>query len=251
MTETNIRTKTTEEAFTLTDGNASSMADFKGSSRTGQQYLLNLMSQMSKKSVVPINAYKEIVRFLIANFDNLVYLNNDLEKVEVKCRYGNPERTIAMLNEHDNIVVPLITISQNSVVEADTRRRNSTLLIQRTSWNEETQRAERIVSFCDRPVTLQYNLNIWCKYMEDLDQLAQQVRLAFNPSIPLTTEFSKDSQAFLAQEANNYSFALADREDRILQKTFTISVETYIKSPQYKITSTGKIEEVNAEITVL
>jgi hypothetical protein len=124
-------------------------------------------------------------------------------------------------------------------------------LIQRTSWNEETQRAERIVSFCDRPVTLQYNLNIWCKYMEDLDQLAQQVRLAFNPSIPLTTEFSKDSQAFLAQEANNYSFALADREDRILQKTFTISVETYIKSPQYKITSTGKIEEVNAEITVL
>ena len=191
MTETNIRTRTKEEAFTLTDGNASSMADFKGSSRTGQQYLLNLMSQMSKKSVVPINAYKEIVRFLIANFDNLVYLNNDLEKVEVKCRYGNPERTIAMLNEHDNIVVPLITISQNSVVEADTRRRNSTLLIQRTSWNEETQKAI------------------------------------------------------------NYSFALADREDRILQKTFTISVETYIKSPQYKITSTGKIEEVNAEITVL
>jgi|TARA_R100000995_G_scaffold80285_3_gene51960 hypothetical protein len=251
MTQTNIRTVTTEQSFKITDTNASSLSDFKGSSRTAQQYLLNLMSQMEGKSVVPINAYKEIVRFLIANFDKMVYLNNDLEKVEVKCRYGNPERTIAKLNEHDNIVLPMITLSQNSVVEADTRRRNSSLLIQRTLWDEESQRAERIVSFCDRPVTLQYDLNVWCKYMEDLDQLAQQIRLAFNPSIPLLTEFSKESQAFLASEANNYSFALADREDRILQKKFTVSVETYIKSPAFKITSTGKIEEVNAEITAL
>ena len=230
---------------------ASSISDFKGSEYTSQEYILNLMNQISKKSVVPINAYKEIVRFLIAKFDKTPYLNHDLETVNVDCRYGNPERIIAKINEHDNIVLPLITISQNSIVEADDRRKNSTNLIHSTYWNEDTQRAERVVSLCDRPVNVAYDINIWSKYMEDLDQLASHIRLSFNPSITLTTKFSKDSQAFLSSEENNYSFALADREDRILRKKLTITVETYLKNPKYKVTSTGKIEELNLEITAL
>ena len=109
----------------------------------------------------------------------------------------------------------------------------------------------RIVSLIDRPVTIQYNLNIWCKYMEDMDQLSQKVRAAFNPSIELNTNFSKDSKIFLASETNNYSFAVADKEDRIIRKSFTLSVETYIKSPEYLITSTGQIEDfkIDAELS--
>ena len=79
---------------------ASSMSDFTGSEYTSKEYTLNLMNQLSKKSTVPINAYKEIVRFLIAQFDNTPYLNHDLETVNVTCRYGNPERIIAKINEH-------------------------------------------------------------------------------------------------------------------------------------------------------
>ena len=142
-------------------------------------------------------------------------------------------------------------MSQNSIEEADERRRTSTNIIESAVWNEDKQRAERVVGFCDRPVTINYDLNIWSKYMEDLDQLAAHIRLAFNPSITLNTNFSTDSQAFLVSEENNHTFSLADREDRIIRKKLTVSVQTYLKNPKYKITSTGKIEEFHLEITAI
>ena len=160
---------------------------------------------MDKKSSLTDNAYKEIVRFLISKFNNLPYVNNELETVQVNCRYGNPERTIAKLNSHDNAVLPLITLSQNSVVEADDRRRIGTLFMNDSIWNEELQRAERVVSLCDRPVTIKYSLNVWAKYMEDLDQLAQKIRLVFNPSLILKTKVTQNSAVFLEAEDNNYS----------------------------------------------
>tara|TARA_A100001515_G_scaffold33725_2_gene26229 strand:- start:1490 stop:2119 length:630 start_codon:yes stop_codon:yes gene_type:complete len=205
------------------------------------------MMKMDKKSALPLNGYKEIVRFLINEFDQLPYLNDELETVLCKCRYGNPERTIAKLNEHDNMIVPLITVSQNSIVEDSTRQRFFPVIMHTTYWNDDTQRAERIISYCDRPVTVQYNINIWAKYIEDMDQLSQQVRLRFNPSIQLRTKFSKDSKAFLVSETNNFNFTVGDKEDRLVRKTFTVSVETYVRSPKFKVTSTGQIEEVNLD----
>jgi len=228
-----------------------SLSDAGGSTITSKEYALNLLKQMDKKTVIPTNIYKEIVRFLINQFNNSTYMNNEMETISVKCRYGNPERTIARLKEHDNAILPLLTISQNTIIESPERRKIASLLLNETIWNDEKQRAERVISYCDRPVTIQYNLNIWAKYMEDMDQLAQTVRLAFNPALTLHTNFSKDSQALLDSEVNNYSFALGDREDRILRKSLTISVETYIRSPKFKITSTGEIETVHVEADIL
>ena len=223
------------------------MDNINGSDVTSKDYLLNLLQKMNRKSDASVNAYKEIVRFLISEFNDTPYLNDQQETTLVKCRYGNPERTVASFKNHDNIVIPLITLSQGSVLEANDRRRVSSIVLQGKHWNDEIQRAERVISLCDRPVTIQYNLNIWAKYMEDMDHLSQEIRLAFNPSIELFTKFSRDSKAFLESETNNYSFSVADKEDRILRKTFVINVETYLRSPKYKITSTGKIEEFNLE----
>tara|TARA_R110002020_G_scaffold163895_2_gene350089 strand:+ start:2970 stop:3692 length:723 start_codon:yes stop_codon:yes gene_type:complete len=221
--------------------------EMESSNVTGQEYLLDLIDQMNKRMVIPINGYKELVRFLINEFNDLPYLNHELETIQVKCRYGNPERTVAKLKEHDNLILPLITVSQDSIVEDDKRRRFYPVIMNNTYWNPETQRAERIISLCDRPVTIRYNINIWTKFMEDMDQLSQQIRLRFNPSIQLKTKFSHDSKVFLSAETNNYSFSLADREDRIIRKTFTATVETYVRSPKFKVTSTGQIEEINLE----
>ena len=214
---------------------------------TGQEYLINLIETMNKKMVIPINGYKEIVRFLLNEFDGLPYMNHEMEIINVKCRYGNPERTIAKLKEDDNMIIPLLTVSQDSIIEDDKKRRFFPIIMNNTYFNEDTQRAERIISFCDRPVTIRYNINIWTKYMEDMDQLSQQVRLKFNPSIQLRTKYSQDSKVFLAAETNNYAFSVADREDRLIRKTFVATVETYVRSPKFKVTSTGQIEEINIE----
>ena len=223
----------------------------KSSDITSQEYLLNLISQMDKKSTIPLNGYKEIVRFLLSEFNDLPYLNDELEVIKSKCRYGNPERTIAKLHQTDNLILPFITISQNSILESPNRQKYFPLVMHSTYWNKDKQKAERVISLCDRPVTIQYNINVWSKYMEDMDQLSQQIRLRFNPSIELNTKFSKDSKAFLVSETNNYSFSLGDREDRVIRKSFTTSIETYIRSPKYLITSTGQIEELNLEAIIV
>jgi len=223
------------------------MSSVSVSNVTGQEYMLDLIDQMNKKMVIPINGYKEIVRFLLNEFDGLPYLNHEMETIKVKCRYGNPERTVAKLKEDDNMIIPLLTVSQDAIIEDNKRQRFFPVIMNNTYFNKETQRAERIISFCDRPVTIRYNINIWTKYMEDMDQLSQQVRLRFNPSIQLKTKFSHDSKVFLAAETNNYAFSVADREDRIIRKTFVATVETYVRSPKFKITSTGQIEEINIE----
>ena len=214
---------------------------------TSNEYLLNLINQIKGRTITPENSYKEILRFLISEFNDLVYFNDESEAIRVKCRYGNPERTVAKLRQADNMILPVITVSQDSVVEANDRMRFGSVLMQKTYWNDETQRAERIVSLCDRPVNLQYNVNIWTKYMEDMDQLSQQIRLKFSPSIQLSTKYSTDSKVFLNAENNNYSLTLADREERVIRKSFSLSVETYIRSPKFRVTSTGEIEEVNIQ----
>lgn len=234
--------------FSITS--ASYLDLISSSNITSQEYLLNLISQMDKKSVIPLNGYKEIVRFLINEFNDLPYLNDELETVKAKCRYGNPERTIAKLNQANSLILPLITISQNAILESANRQRYFPVIMHTTYWNKDKQKAERVISFCDRPVTIQYNINVWAKYMEDMDQLSQQVRLRFNPSIQLKTKFSNDSKVFLASETNNFNFSLGDREDRIIRKSFTASVETYIRSPKYLISSTGQIEELNLEAII-
>jgi hypothetical protein len=228
-------------------GTPSAISDIPHSTVSSKEYLLNLINQMTTRTTVPENIYKEVLRFLITSFNDLVYFNDEAEAIRVKCRYGNPERTIARLHQEQNLILPIITISQDSIGEANERRRFNSVLMQTVYWDEDKQRAERIVGQCDRPVTLKYKINLWTKFMEDMDQLSQQIRLKFNPSIQLNVKNSADSKVFLESENNNYSLTLADREERVIRKSFSIAVETYIKSPRFKITSTGEIEEVDIE----
>ena len=150
--------------------------------------------------------------------------------------------------QENNIILPVITVGQTKIDDDTTRRRYKPLIIASKIYNEKIQRSERVIKFVDRPVNITYTVNLWAKYMEDLDQLAEQVRLKFNPSLPFITPFSTKTKAFRTDKANQSDVATADREDRILRKAFTISVETYIPSPKFKYTSTGEIEELVLEI---
>jgi hypothetical protein len=93
-------------------------------------------------------------------------------------------------------------------------------------------------------------MNLWCKYMEDLDQISQALRGRFNPGVLLKTSVSNSIKAFLVSESNKGGSSAPDREDRLLRKSFMVDIETYIPSPQFKITSTGRIEKVVSELWV-
>ena len=159
--------------------------------------------------------------------------------------HGNPERIVAKLKQEDNIILPIITVTQTTSDNDDKRRRYMPLLINERWWDTKKARAFRLLSFVPRPININYNINFWCKYRADIDQLLEQARLNFNPEADVNTPFSTRTKAYIVGEEDNSEASVGDTSDRVVKKTLTITVETYVPSPKFLITSTGKIETFN------
>lgn len=203
-----------------------------------------------KNSTLSPFVYKEVLRSIISSFSNLYYVDGEDKLVKIKSMHGNPERAVAKKFQENNIVLPVITVHQMSVQNDESKRRYDSVLIQNTTWNDEIQRAERIISLADVPVKITYSLNLWTKYLEDLDQISQNIRVKFNPSLDLVTRFTDNLKVFLSDETNDSASSVGDREDRLLRKSFSLETEFYIPSPRFKVTSTGRIEKIVSEIWV-
>ena len=105
-----------------------------------------------------------------------------------------------------------------------------------------------MIGYPPRAINVNYSVNIWTKYKEDIDQLAEQVRLLFSPGLQVVTSKSNSTLAFINREDDNSSLLVGDREDRIIRKTFLVSVEGYLEYPEYLVTSTGEVKEFNIEL---
>ena len=187
---------------------------------------------------------------MISKLGSLVYINSEGEVIPIKCVHANPERTIAKLKQENNIILPIISINQNTSDNDDKRRRPQSSLINTSWWSDKKQRAFRVISLAPRAVNVEYGINIWAKYKNNLDQITEQVRLLFNPHLVVTTKYSNVSHAYLDVESDNSTVDSSDRQDRIIRRTFKVKLEAYIPNPKFLITSTGEIEEFNSETTL-
>jgi len=227
--------------YTVNDSSLKPTAD------TGYGYLKDKITKMSKNLNVTSKVYKEILRSLLAEL-RLGYVNDDSEYIKLKLHHGRQERAVAKKFQENNIILPYSTIFQSGVASDDPKRRQRNVLMYNSVWNDETQRAERVVSLCDVPIISEYTLSVWSKYVSDIDQISATLRSQFNPDLILETSYSNNIKAFLTEESDISSVEVADKEDRLIRKSFTINVESYIQSPRFKVTSTGKIVQVNTEI---
>lgn len=195
--------------------------------------------------------FKDTLRNLISIFNNINYIDKDNNSVKVKCFHANRERAVAKTFIGDNITLPLITITENNVSNNDDRRRYNPILIHDKYWHKRKNKAIRVLSMAPRPVDIKYTLNIWAKYREDLDQIRENILILFNPDLEIKTRASNITKAFLENESDIEQSTANDQQDRILKKTITLSVETFIENPKFLYTSTGKIERLNYEISIL
>ena len=203
----------------------------------------------TKVTQIPL-FYKESLRFMISKLGTLAYLNSETKLVDVKCVHAHPERTIAKLHQENNIILPIISINQDTSDNDDLRRRNSPNLVMENYWSDIKKRAFRVISLAPRPVNISYGINIWSKYKSNLDQLTEQIRLLFNPHMVIENPYTNVAQAYIETESDASTLDVGDREERILRKTFDITLEAYIPNPQFLITSTGEIEEFDIESTI-
>jgi len=208
-----------------------------------------IIARTTKVNKIPL-FYREALRFMISKLGTLAYIDSETNLVDVKCIHANPERTIGKLKQENNIILPIISINQNSSDDDDKRRRGAPQIVNETFWSEEKQRAVRIISEAPRPVNIRYGINIWAKYKANLDQLLEQIRLLFNPHLVVKNSYTNVAHVFIESESDNSTVETADRQERIIRRTISVKLEGYIPNPQFLITSTGEIEEFNAETTI-
>ena len=194
--------------------------------------------------------YREALRYTLSKLGALVYVNSETQLIEIKCIHANPERTIAKLKQENNIILPIISINQNSSQDNDKRRRNSPNIISESWWSEEKKRAFRVISLAPRSVDIDYGINIWAKYKANLDQIVEQIRLLFNPHLVIKNSYTNVAQAYITQETDTSTLETPDKQERILRRSFGVRLEAYIPNPKFLVTSTGEIEEFNLDATI-
>jgi ribosomal protein L28 len=195
--------------------------------------------------------YKATLQNLLNIFSNIYYLDRNNNPINVKCIPANQERAVAKLNQGNNITLPLISISENTSSNSDSRRRYNPILVSEKFFSKSKNRAIRVISMAPRPVDITYSVNIWSKYMNDLDQIREHIYLMFNPDLEIRTKDSFITKAYMERESPIEEVEANDSEDRNLKKSFSIKIETYIENPKFLYTSTGKIESFNYELDIV
>ena len=193
--------------------------------------------------------YKDILRGVLSQI-KLGYVDDQDSYKEISLHHGRQERAIAKKFQENNIILPYATIYQSLIEEDKTKRRYEPVLIYRTLWNVATNRAERVVSYPDVPVILNYTLSLWCKYVSDMDQISSNIRSRFNPHLEIKTPETQVMKCFLTEETDRSVVEVNDKEDRIIRKEFTIRIEAYIPSPKFVVTNSTKIKKIKNIIQV-
>tara|TARA_R110000772_G_scaffold17450_1_gene48675 strand:+ start:822 stop:1559 length:738 start_codon:yes stop_codon:yes gene_type:complete len=191
--------------------------------------------------------YRESLRAMISQFSDVGYISSEEKWTDVKCIHANAERAIAKLKQENNIILPILSIGQTTSDNDTDRQRTESLLVNEKYWDKEKHRAIRVLSLAPRAVNVKYQINLWAKYMSDMDQMLEQIRLKFNPEMQVPTEFSTLAKAYLESEDDVGEVTVADKADRVLKKTLNIVLRTYIPSPKFLYTSTGEITEFKIE----
>jgi hypothetical protein len=192
--------------------------------------------------------YRETLRSMLTSFADLVYIDSENKQIDVPCIHANAERAVAKIVQEDSIILPITSVAQTTTDNDVNRDRYESLLVHEKIWDDSKQRAIRVLSLAPRAVNIKYQVNIFGKYLSDVDQIMEQIRLKFNPEMEVPTPFSTMTRALIDSEENAGQLDVGDKQDRIIKKTLSITVRTYIPNPKFLFTSTGKIEKYIAEI---
>lgn len=189
------------------------------------------------------NFYRNYTKALMEKL-NVYIFNAQDERIKVPMMYANPERAIAKIYEDRNLTLPIISVAIGDIEENTSIRKPDVQLTTYKFFDVETQKAFRIIKQTSKAVALQFQITLWSKYTEDMNQMVEEVQMLFQPSLTLPTEDESENKAFLLDVLDMSSVQAADKQDRMLRKRVTLKVEAYIPGRQYLYSHTGRIKEV-------
>ncbi len=204
--------------------------------------------ERENKNFRSLEFYRKTSRELLNIFSDAQIIGSDNEVQPVTVSYANYERAIAMLFKTRNLTLPQMTLAISDTVEDFERRKPNTDIEFWTIRDKKSMRYTRVAAMSPKAVKVSYQLNLWARYVEDMNQLIEYVMNKFRPQLRVGTDFLTNAPAFITAVSDNATLTVPDREDRIIKKTVTFEVETWMPTRKYMIQSNGAIREMRYDV---
>ncbi len=204
--------------------------------------------ERENKNFRSLEFYRKTSRELLNIFSDAQIIGSDNEVQPVTVSYANYERAIAMLFKTRNLTLPQMTLAISDTVEDFERRKPNTDIEFWTIRDKKSMRYTRVAAMSPKAVKVSYQLNLWARYVEDMNQLIEYVMNKFRPQLRVGTDFLTNAPAFITAVSDNSTLTVPDREDRIIKKTVTFEVETWMPTRKYMIQSNGAIREMRYDV---
>jgi len=166
---------------------------------------------------------------------------------EVDIIYANPERAVAKISESKTTNLPLLSLQFDGVEVDMKRRRPMEAIVEKRFWDSDKQRAVRYMALAPVAANLGFVVNIWGKYVEEVNQLTEQILLKFRPNLPIDIRPDEVYQAFVKDVSETSNLEAADRQDRVVKRNVRFEVQSYIPSKVFRFTNTGEIQTMHYE----
>tara|TARA_R110000851_G_scaffold307098_2_gene465569 strand:+ start:1514 stop:2311 length:798 start_codon:yes stop_codon:yes gene_type:complete len=192
--------------------------------------------------------YRSFTTRLKEIFGNYQVAKGDGTLRDVEIIYANPERAIATITQGKNIQLPMLSLGFEGIEVDEKRRRPLENLSQVKYWDHTKQRAVRYMALAPVAANLTYSLNVWGKYVEDVNQLTENIILAFRPNLVIDIKKNQTYNAFLGRVDESSQLTVGDREDRIIKRQIKFTVEGYVPSQVFKFSDTGEIASMSFDV---
>lgn len=191
--------------------------------------------------------YRVFTRRIKELFGTFQVVKGDDTLRTVEIIYANPERAIAKIMEGKSTQLPLLSLQLDGIEVALDRRKPMEALVEKKFWIPDQQRAVRYMALAPVAANLSFAVNVWGKYVEDVNQLTEQIILSFRPNLPIDIRPDEVYQAFIQDVSDSFQVDVGDRQDRVLKRVIRFNVESYIPGNVYKFTNTGEIASMGYE----
>lgn len=185
-------------------------------------------------------------------FSNIVVLDEDGKAHKIPIIYGTQEKAVAWILQDNtrkdgSLVVDRIRLPMLAVYCSGTEFDQSRYTYHKALDYMRKLRPDRKPGFTVKekrerdtvfgvakgiPVNKTYTLMAWTMYMEDIDQILEQIILKFSPVAYITIRgVNWETVVTLDSIANNVDYEPGDQNQRIIKYEINLTARTYIPQP--------------------
>lgn len=180
-------------------------------------------------------------------FKNVVVLDEDSHPHPVPIIWGTQEKAVAWVLQNnarkdnslvvDRIPLPLLAIHQSGVAFDQSRfiyhKAQAFIANKQKLYQTELKPNDTIYGITKGiPIDVNYTLYAWTMYIEDMNQILEQIMLKFSPIAYIQVqEVFWEIHVLLDGVENNIDFEPGDKKERVIKYKFNLKVQTYIPQP--------------------